>query len=97
MLKAKWTRAALQDVDDAVDHISKDNFNAAIRVAQKIYKACKLLQEMPSLGREGRFPDLREWVVSGIRYTIWYSVNEKTQTLEIVRVLHDSRKRPTSI
>ena len=54
------------------------------------------LQEIPTLGIKGRYPDMQEWVVSGIPYTLWYQVNPVRNTLEILRVLHNARQTPSS-
>jgi len=96
MLKLKWTQAALQDMQESVDYINERNPQAARGVAKKFYEASLLLQQIPTLGREGRYPDMQEWVVSGIPYTLWYRVNHVQNALEILRILHDARNRPSS-
>lgn len=96
MLKLKWTQAALQDMQETVDYINQRNPQAAKGVAKKFHDASLLLQEIPSLGREGRYPGMQEWVVTGIPYTLWYRVNHAQNTLEILRVLHDARQKPSS-
>lgn len=94
MLKLKWTQAALQDMQETVDYIYQRNPQAARSVAKKFHEAGLLLQAIPSLGREGRYFDMQEWVVSGIPYTLWYRVNHVQNTLEILRILHDVRQKP---
>ena len=95
MLKLKWTQAALQDMQDTVSYINERNPQAAKGVAKKFHEAGQLLQELPSLGRAGRYPGMQEWVVTGIPYTLWYRVNHTNNTLEVLRVLHDARQKPT--
>ncbi len=94
MLKLKWTKVALQDMQDTVNYINQHNPQAARGVAKKFHDASLLLQQIPSLGREGRYPDMQEWVVSGIPYTLWYRVNHAQSMLEILRILHDARQKP---
>ena len=96
MLKVKWTQASLQDMQETVDYINQRNPQAARGVAKKFHEASLLLQEIPSLGREGRYPNMQEWVVSGIPYTLWYRVNNAQNILEILRDLHDARQRPSN-
>jgi len=55
MLKLKWTQAALLDMEETVDYINQRNPQAAKGVAKKFNEASLLLQEIPSLGREGRY------------------------------------------
>jgi len=94
MLNIVWTPAAIQDLKESFDYISLDDPKAAERVAAKIHEASQMLQELPSLGRKGRYKDMYEWVLSKLPYSIWYRVNSQKQVLEIVRVLHDARKKP---
>ena len=95
MIKLKWTQAALQDMQETIDYINQRSPQAAQGVAKKFHQASLLLQEIPHIGREGRYPNMQEWVVSGIPYTLWYRVNHAQNTLEILRILHDARKKPS--
>ena len=92
MLKTKWTHAALNDLQEAIEYIGEENPAAAKKVALRVSKAIKLLREMPTLGRKGRYENLREWVVSETAYIIWYRVREDDGVIEVVRVFHHSRK-----
>lgn len=92
MLRIKWTHTALNDLQEAIEYIGEENPAAAKKVALRVNKAIKLLREMPTLGRKGRFEDLREWVVSETAYIIWYRVRKDDDVIEIIRVFHHSRK-----
>jgi toxin ParE1/3/4 len=62
------------------------------RVAQRILQAVELLAEQPGMGRVGRVPDTREFVITGTPYIAAYQVLE--DTLVILRVLHGARQWP---
>jgi len=50
------------------------------------------LADQPGIGRPGRVPDTREWVMPHTPYIIAYRVED--ETVVILRVLHGARKWP---
>jgi toxin ParE1/3/4 len=87
-----WHRRARQDLRHLRAQIAADNPQAAQRVAQRILQAVELLAEQPGMGRVGRVPDTREFVITGTPYIAAYQVLENT--LVILRVLHGARQWP---
>jgi len=88
----KWTHAALENIDDAVEYISQHRPAAATKVARKIWSAANSLIDHSELGRPGRVPGTRELLVSGLPFILSYTI--KDQTIIILRVMHTSRKWP---
>lgn len=88
-LNLRWTRPALADVIEAQSYIARDNPNAAAAIAQRIWDAAKKLCDNPNIGRPGKFPGTREWVVTHTPYLIVYRVKE--DAVEILRVWHSRR------
>lgn len=91
-MRVKWTRTALDNLDDAVEFIAADKPGAARNVASKIWDTARLLAEQPGLGRVGRVAGTREIVVPGLPYVLPYM--EKEGTVFILRVMHTSMKWP---
>ena len=88
-----YTPAANQDLDDIESYIFKDNPTAAIDVILTILdKVETIIVNNPSIGRKGRILGTREFVVNDLPYVIPYRV--KNGALEILRVIHTSRKFP---
>ena len=58
----------------------------------RVIQAVALLQEQPGIGRPDRVPGTRELLVPRTRYLVPYRVSG--QTIEILRVLHMSRRLP---
>ena len=84
---------ANQDLDDIESYIFKDNPTAAVDVILTILdKIETVIATNPSIGRKGRMLGTREFVLSDLPYIIPYKV--KNNILEIVRVIHTSRKFP---
>lgn len=91
MLNIKWGAIALEDFKQAMLYIEKVNSRAATEVAQKIWDMTQQLSVHPGIGRPGRVLGTRELVV-GTPYIVPYRVSG--DSIEIIRVLHSSRKWP---
>jgi toxin ParE1/3/4 len=85
--------AAARDLAEIVAYISKDNPAAARAVAARLRRAFELITARPEIGRPSQFPDTREWSVPGLPYLIPYRV--RANRIEILRVWHTSRERPS--
>jgi addiction module RelE/StbE family toxin len=86
------TRKASANLDEEATVIAKQNPEAAAQIVECIKGAVHKLANHPALGRPGRVLGTRELVISGTPYIIPYRV--RGDTLEILRVLHSSRKWP---
>jgi plasmid stabilization system protein ParE len=60
-------------------------------VVGRIREAARLLASFPGIGRVGRAPGTREWVLSDVPYRIVYEVHG--DELIVVSVLHTARSR----
>ena len=65
---------------------------AARQLILRIQTAVGQLAEFPFMGRVGRVEATRELVISNTSYLIIYRVKE--ESVEILRILHSSRKYP---
>ena len=92
-MRLRWTRLADSDLDAIADYIGQDNPASAARVVLELLdQAETVLSRNPAIGRPGRVMGTREFVIAGLPYIIAYRVREKD--LEILRVLHTSRRWP---
>jgi toxin ParE1/3/4 len=92
-MQIKLTTSAVNDLDDIETYIYKDNPKVAKEVVLKIiYKIKTILVNSPGIGRPGRAKNTREYVLSDMLYIIPYRV--KNDCLEILRIIHSSRKYP---
>jgi addiction module RelE/StbE family toxin len=95
-LRLRWTRLAERDLDEIADYIEADNPAAAARVVLEIIDQVEsLLPEHPAIGRPGRVPGTRELVIGGLPYIVAYRVRDSE--LELLRVLHTSRRWPSRL
>jgi addiction module RelE/StbE family toxin len=95
-LRLRWTRLAERDLDEIAAYIGQDNPAAAARVIlELIDQAENLLPAHPAIGRPGRVVGTRELVIGELPYVIPYRV--RGQDIEILRVLHTSRRYPENL
>ena len=91
-MQVRWLRKALKNLEQAYDYVAEDEPDTAVRLILKIQAAVDRLAEFPAMGRTGRVEATRELVISGTPYIIVYRVQGKT--VEILRVLHSSKRYP---
>jgi len=91
-MRVKWTRRALDNLDNAVDYIAADKPAAAADAALKILNAVKMLADQPGMGRLGRVAGTRELIVPNLPFILPYV--DKAGTIVILRVMHTSMKWP---
>ena len=91
-MQVKWLRRALRNLEQEAAYIAQDNPRAAAALVVEADESTRLLARHPDMGRPGRVPGTRELVLPHFPYIIPYRVKE--QRVEILRVLHASRKWP---
>jgi toxin ParE1/3/4 len=80
-----WTETAIANL------IEQDQPAAARRVAQRILISVERLARHPHLGRPGREPETREFIVAGTPYIIPYRIHR--ERLAILAVLHAAQDK----
>ena len=93
-MQVKWLSLALADLDAVAVYIARDSPGAAERMVDTIFAAADRLADYPASGRPGRVLGTRELVVPDTPYILPYRV--RGQIVEVMRVLHGSRKWPES-
>ena len=92
-MRLRCTRLAEADLEAIAGYIGQDSPAAAARVVLELLDQAELLlTRSPAIGRPGRVLGTRELVIVGLPYIIAYRVRDKD--LEILRVLHTSRRWP---
>ena len=93
-MRLRWTKLASQDLDEIAEYIGQDSPPAAHRVVLELLELTEsALLTHPAAGRPGRLLGTRELVIGHLPYIVAYRVRE--QDIEIVRVLHTSRRWPS--
>ena len=90
-MELRWTRKALENLDQIAAYIGQDNPTRANSFVGEIKEKTELLLAFPAQGRPGRAPGTRELVVHE-NYVVPYRV--KGDTVQIIRVQHVARLWP---
>ena len=95
-MRLRWTKLASQDLDDIAEYIGQDSPASASRVILELMDRTEsMLVAHPAAGRAGRVLGTRELVIASLPYVIAYRVRESD--IEILRVMHASRRWPSDI
>lgn len=87
-----WLRLALRDMREIAAYIAQDSPEAAKAIVERIWQESQGLSSLADRGRPGRVPGTRELVLEGLPYFLAYRV--KGKTVQILRIIHTSRKWP---
>ena len=88
-MKIIWSPTAISNMESLRLYISEHNPQGALKVAVSIHDAIDLISQFPSLGRVGRVPNSREYVMTDYPYIISYSISERV--LQIIAVMHTAK------
>jgi toxin ParE1/3/4 len=90
-MRLSWDGRAIADIKAIYAYIAADNPKAAKGVVDRITESIDRLQFMPMSGRRGVKKGTRILVVPSLPYIVVHRV--RGETVEIVSVLHTSRRR----
>lgn len=90
MLRIKYTKDSIQDLNNIKDYIYGENSAAAKRVITHIILSISNLKVTPNIGRMSKVLRTRELVITKYPYIVPYSVADGT--INILRILHTSKK-----
>jgi len=91
VVRVRWLKAALRNLDTQADRIARDDLVAAVRTLARIRTSVESLTKYPAMGRPGRVPLTRELVVSGTPFVVIYRIRTD---VEVIRVLHGAQSWP---
>ncbi|MEQ1775245.1 MAG: type II toxin-antitoxin system RelE/ParE family toxin [Burkholderiales bacterium] len=93
-MRLRWTKLAEADLGSIADYIGQDSPAAAARVILELIEQTEAsLTRHAAIGRPGRAIGTRELVIGSLPYVIPYRV--RGSDIEILRVLHTSRRWPS--
>ena len=91
-MEIKWTDPADKDLNEIEAFVTENRPTGAIKLILDIIDHAEILSDHPNFGRIGRRKGTRELVFGQQPYILVYRVRD--ETIEILRVLHTSRKWP---
>jgi toxin ParE1/3/4 len=79
--KIVWSHLARARLQEIRAYVELDKPDAAGRLATRIVSLVEALKEHPYIGRAGSEPGVRELVVGGTPYIVFYRVRAKRVTI----------------
>jgi toxin ParE1/3/4 len=89
-----WLDDAIGDLIAIRDYIAIESPASAAKIASQIQSRVMVLETHPHIGRAGRVAHTREFVFSGLPYIGVYRIDDERQTVEILYIIHTSKKYP---
>jgi addiction module RelE/StbE family toxin len=94
-MRIRWLAGALHDLRGIHDYIAVENPQAARRVVGDIRREIAILETQPEVGRPGRLPDSREFIIQKFPYIVAYRI--RSNEVHILLVVHASRRWPKQL
>lgn len=79
-----WSALALARLQEIRAYVARDKPDAAARLAMRIILLVEALRDHPHLGRAGNEPGVRELIVGGTPYLIFYKVRGSRVTVNTI-------------
>lgn len=89
MLPCVWTETALAELTEIRQYVALDSEIKASEVALRIVMATELLCKSPQIGKLGRVPGTREFLVPRTKYILVYRV--EAERIEVIAVFRGAR------
>lgn len=86
-----YTQVALDEIEDILSYIAKDNYGAALRVSAAILATIDRIAEFPLMAVETDVAGVRMTLILPYRYCIFFSMEEGTLIIRNVR--HGRRQK----
>lgn len=90
-MKVRYTQKALAQLEQVYFYIEAHDPKAAVRVKARIKRAIEHLARHPYSCRVSAHPGIRVLPIVRYPYLVFYSVDEPTQEVRILRVRHGAR------
>ncbi len=91
-MNVRYTATALDEIEDILTHIARDNSSAALKVSVTILATINRVAEFPHTAIEANVPGVRVAPVLPYRYLIFFSITRDALIVRNVR--HSARERP---
>lgn len=91
-VKLRWTEIAADDLQSVHQYLGERSPTQADAMIERILASIDVLEQYPNLGRPGRLRGIRELVVAGTPFIVFYRL-QRDQVL-ILGVVHGARKWP---
>jgi len=92
-MKLRFTRRAIQDLNDIADYIRQRNPQGARRVRTAILETLQTLVLFPLIGRRQTTEGVRKLVIRRYPYLAYYAIDEASEEIVRLTIQHAARLR----
>ncbi len=89
-MQIHWTATAKQNLLQLERFIAQDNPTASIAIRLNLIKKIMLLSEQPKVGRIGKTPGTREFLIAKTPYITTYRI--KNNCIQVLTIKHGAMK-----
>lgn len=90
-MEVVWTKMAEDDLIAIFEFIAKDNLQSAIAMDAMFRNTGNGLSDFPQIGKVGRLPGTREFVVHP-NYILVYRLKE--ECIQVLNIIHTAKQYP---
>jgi len=90
-MKVRFTRQALNDLEDIAGYIRERNPAAASRVRASLLLSLRDLAEFPEIGRRQNVSGVRKYMTRRYSYAVYYTTDD--ETVIVLTIRHSARER----
>lgn len=83
MISIRWSSTAADEFEALIHHISQDNPEAVLSMAQNVLNRITQIQTFPNIGRPGEHPGTRELVVAPFVVVYWLLTHDDAEILHV--------------
>lgn len=94
-MRVNWTKSAINDLEIEANYLNRVSPSIEDSFLEDVESGIDLIKEYPELGRIGRVNQTRELILKKFQYILVYLV--ESSYIDIIRLLHTSRKWPNSL
>lgn len=94
VVELAFTREFKDDVEAQVDWLEDEHPSWIPKLERGLTEAFELLLDFPLAGSALPTPPLRKLVLHKLPFVIWYSFDEATGRVDLLRLFHARQRRP---
>ena len=95
-MRISYDDRALSDIAKIYRWIAYERPAIAGKVVWRLYASIERLTDFPDIGRPGKDPGTREWIVPKTPYLVVYEVFESSDELRVLAIFHQAQDRQSS-
>ncbi|MDP1823419.1 MAG: type II toxin-antitoxin system RelE/ParE family toxin [Archangium sp.] len=94
VVELTFAREFKEDVEAQVDWLESEHPSWIPKLERGLVEAFELLTDFPRAGAAAPTPPIRKLVLLKLPFVVWYSFDEDSEIVELLRLFHARQRRP---